>query len=137
MKVAQLCLILCDPIDYTVHGILHARIGGWVAIPFSRYLPDPGIKPGFPLLQADSLPAERPGKPFCWLRENKTSIVTRILDLLIEIFFVEVYLTIKNGIYFKVYNSLIWYTLWKKSPHSSSLIYSPIQIVNTFFWWWQ
>ena len=26
-------------------------------------LPDPGIKPGFPALQADSLPSEPPGKP--------------------------------------------------------------------------
>jgi len=25
--------------------------------------PDPGIKPGSPALQADSLPSERPGKP--------------------------------------------------------------------------
>ena len=36
VKVAQLCLTLCDPTDYTVHGILHARILEWVAGPFSR-----------------------------------------------------------------------------------------------------
>ena len=35
-KVAQSCLILCDPMDYTVHGILQARILEWVAVPFSR-----------------------------------------------------------------------------------------------------
>ena len=29
-------LTLCDPMDYTVHGILQARILGWVAFPFSR-----------------------------------------------------------------------------------------------------
>ena len=27
---------LCNPIDYTVHGILQARILKWVAFPFSR-----------------------------------------------------------------------------------------------------
>ena len=27
---------LCDPTDYTVHGILQARILEWVAFPFSR-----------------------------------------------------------------------------------------------------
>ena len=27
---------LCDPMAYTVHGILQARILEWVAIPFSR-----------------------------------------------------------------------------------------------------
>ena len=36
VKVTQLCLTLCDPIDYTVHGILQARILEWVAFPFSR-----------------------------------------------------------------------------------------------------
>ena len=36
MKVAQLCPNLCDPMDYTVHGILQARILEWVAFPFSR-----------------------------------------------------------------------------------------------------
>ena len=31
--------------------------------PFPGDLPDPGIKPGSPTLQADSLPFEPPGKP--------------------------------------------------------------------------
>ena len=35
-KVTQLCPILCDPKDYTVHGILQARILEWVAVAFSR-----------------------------------------------------------------------------------------------------
>ena len=48
--------------DYTVHGILQARILEWVAFPFSRDLPNPGIEPRSPTLQADSLPAELPGK---------------------------------------------------------------------------
>ena len=49
--------------DYTVHGILQARILEWVAIPFSGDLPNPGIEPKSPTLQADSLPAEAQGKP--------------------------------------------------------------------------
>ena len=36
MKVAQSCPTLCDPMDYTVHEILQARILEWVAFPFSR-----------------------------------------------------------------------------------------------------
>ena len=36
VKVAQLCPTLCDPMDYTVHRILQARILEWVAFPFSR-----------------------------------------------------------------------------------------------------
>ena len=30
------CAQLCDPVDYTVHGILQTRIVEWVAFPFSR-----------------------------------------------------------------------------------------------------
>ena len=102
VKVTQLCPTLCDPMDYTVHGILQARILEWVAFPFSRGssqskdrtqisriaggfftsrgtreaqeywhgqpipspvdLPDPGVEPGSPALQADSLPTELSGK---------------------------------------------------------------------------
>ena len=36
VKVAQSCLTLCNPMDYTVHGILQAIILEWVAVPFSR-----------------------------------------------------------------------------------------------------
>ena len=65
MKVACSCPALCDPIDiYTVHGILQARILEWVE-PFlsPENLPNPGIKPRSPTLQADSLPAKPLGKP--------------------------------------------------------------------------
>ena len=36
VQVTQSCPTLCCPMDYTVHGILQARIPEWVAIPFSR-----------------------------------------------------------------------------------------------------
>ena len=36
VKVAQSCPTLCDPMDYTIHGILQARILEWEAFPFSR-----------------------------------------------------------------------------------------------------
>ena len=36
VKAAQSCPILCDPLDFTVHGILQARTLEWVAFPFSR-----------------------------------------------------------------------------------------------------
>ena len=73
----------------SVHGIFQARVLEWVAISSSRGfatrlpgssvhgifqarvlagdLPDPGIEPGSPALQADALPSEPPGKP---LRES-------------------------------------------------------------------
>ena len=45
--------------DYTVHGILQARILDWFALPFSRG----SSQPRSPDLQANSLPAEPPRKP--------------------------------------------------------------------------
>ena len=36
VKVAQSFLTLCIPMDYIVHGILHARILEWVAFHFSK-----------------------------------------------------------------------------------------------------
>ena len=63
MKVTQLCLTFCDPFHCIVHGILQARILEWVAIPFSRDLPNPRTEPGSLAFQVDSLPSEPPGKP--------------------------------------------------------------------------
>ena len=42
VKVTQWCSTLCDPVDYTVHGILQARTLEWVAFPFSRGSSQPG-----------------------------------------------------------------------------------------------
>ena len=54
VKVTQLCPTLCDPMEYTVHGILQARILEWVAISFSPGgLPNPGMDPRSPTVQAD------------------------------------------------------------------------------------
>ena len=62
------CLTLFDPMDSrmpgsSVHGILQARTLEWVAMTSSRGSSHPGIKPRFSTLQADSVPAELPGKP--------------------------------------------------------------------------
>ena len=65
-SVAQPCLTLCDPMDYTVHGIIQARIPEWVAIPFSRGFSqprDPTQVSCVPALQVDSLLTELLGKP--------------------------------------------------------------------------
>ena len=61
--LSHVWLTLCNPMDYTVHGILQARILEWVAIPFSGDLPNPGIEPRSPILHMDSLPSEPRGKP--------------------------------------------------------------------------
>ena len=63
VKAAQSCVTLFDPMDYTVHGILQARILEWVAFPSPGDLPNPGIEPRSAALQTDSLPAEPQGLP--------------------------------------------------------------------------
>ena len=66
--VTQLCLILCDSIDCSlpgssVHGILQQEYWSGLPFPSPGDLPDPGIKPGSPTLQANSLPYEPLRKP--------------------------------------------------------------------------
>ena len=68
-SVAQLCLTLCDPMDYSPPGSsVHGDSPGknyWSGLPCPPPgdLPNPGIEPMSPALQADSLPSEPPGKP--------------------------------------------------------------------------
>ena len=73
----------CSPPGSSVQGILQARILKWVAIPFSRDLPNPMIEPRFPALQTDSLLTEPPGKPtflpWSWMIIN--SSVSQIFPL--------------------------------------------------------
>ena len=62
-EVTQSCPTLCDPMDCSlpgssIHGIFQAIVLEWIAISFSRGSPDPGIEPGSPVLEADSLPSE-------------------------------------------------------------------------------
>ena len=107
-SVAKLCLTLCDPVDCSppgssVHGILQARILEWVAISFSRNLPN------FCLLhwQAGSLPLSHQGSPYPYVHKYIHIYTHRhILHLL----FFNVYLCI----YFWLCGSLLLCTgfLW-------------------------
>ena len=63
--------------DYIVDGILQARILEWVPFPSPGDLPNPGIEPRFPALQADSLPTELSGKPIV-----KTTLKNKMLEKL-------------------------------------------------------
>ena len=56
-------LLHCRRILYCLSHQGSPRILEWIAITSPGNLPIPGIEPGSPTLQADSLPAELPGKP--------------------------------------------------------------------------
>ena len=63
----------CSPPGSSVHGFFQTRVLEWIAISFSGDLPDPGIEPGSPELQADSLPTE------LWRKPTKISISTSLI----------------------------------------------------------
>ena len=58
--------------QFSVHGVLQARILEWVAIPFSRGPSQPGIEPRSPALQADALLSEPQGSPAGKFKECQT-----------------------------------------------------------------
>ena len=62
-KVVQSCLTLSHPMDYTVHGILQARILEWIVLPLSRGSCQQRDQIQVSSMQADSLPAGPPEKP--------------------------------------------------------------------------
>ena len=61
---AQLCLTLWDPVDQAPRSVGFSRQEYWSeeTFPSPGDLPDAGIEPGSPALQADSLPSEPPRK---------------------------------------------------------------------------
>ena len=63
MKVALLCPTLCDPMDYTVHGILQARVLEWVDFPFSKGSSQPRDRTQVSQIAGRFFTAEPPGKP--------------------------------------------------------------------------
>ena len=65
--VTQSCLTLRDPMDCiapgsSLQGFLQASTLEWMPFPPPGDLLNPGIEPGSPALQAESLPSEPPGK---------------------------------------------------------------------------
>ena len=68
MFVAQSCLTLCDPMDYSLcqappsMGFSRQEYWSGLLCPPPGDRPNPGIEPRSPALQADSLPSEPPGK---------------------------------------------------------------------------
>ena len=95
LLAAQLCQTLCDPKDcslpgLSIHGIFQARTLEWVAISFPGNLPNPGIKPRSPTLQADPLPSEPPGNPQKFLRENKSYVVRKFIYIKMKRFKIRI-----------------------------------------------
>ena len=54
---------LYSPPGSSVHGFSRQKYWSGLSFPSPRNLPNPGIEPGSPALQAESLPTELQGKP--------------------------------------------------------------------------
>ena len=70
-SVAQSCLTLCDPwtvVHQAPPSMGFSRQEYWSGLPFPPPgdLPNPGIEPRSPTLQADALTSAPPEKPFCF-----------------------------------------------------------------------
>ena len=83
--VTQLCPTLCDPMDRSLpcsslhsHGERQKYWSG-LSCPPPGDLPNPGIEPRSPILQADSLPSEPPGKPKLCKTDHQTQKLCSIL----------------------------------------------------------
>ena len=70
--ITQSRLTLCNPMDYSlpassVHGFLQQENWSGQLFPSPGDLPNPGIEPRSPALQADSLTSEPPVKPLTYI----------------------------------------------------------------------
>ena len=93
--IAQSCLTLHNPMDYSLPGyslnshplskgfsrILEKEYWSGHPLPSAGDLPDPGIEPGTPVLQVDSLPSEPPVRNLVkWGTIKKTGIYDSSLE---------------------------------------------------------
>ena len=76
-EVAQSCPTLCNPMNCSLPAspsMGFSRQGYWSGLPFPSPgdLPNPGIEPGSPALQADTLPSEPQIIPFLlfWVKKK-------------------------------------------------------------------
>ena len=88
--------------DYTVHGIRQARRLEWVAfLPSPGDLPNTGIEPRSPALQADSLPPKPPGKPQIILGEWNNSplyMLYNLIFILVKLIIDKLFLSIISSV---------------------------------------
>ena len=74
VKVSQSCPTLCNPMDTPWNSPGQNEGVGSCSF-LQGIFPNPGIEPRSPALQADSLPAEPPGKPSDWTTGNQSTMV--------------------------------------------------------------
>ena len=79
VELLHSCLTQCDPMDgsppgSSVHGLLQQECYSGLPCPPPGDLPDPGIEPRSPSLQAESLPLSHQGGPKSHLAKFKKNM---------------------------------------------------------------
>ena len=72
----------CSPPGTLSMGFSRQEYWSWLPSPSPGDLPEPGIEPGSPVLQANSLPTELWGKPTvvpCWLSIENIAVISWVL----------------------------------------------------------
>ena len=123
MKVTQSCPTLCDPMDYTVHGILQATILESVSCSFSRGSSQPRDRTQVSCITANSLPAEPQGKP------KNTGMDS--LSLLQQIF-----LTQKSNRGLLHCKQILYQLIYHGSPNNT-LVELTIGFFSSHVWMWK
>ena len=88
-SVAQLCLTLCNPRDYSppgssVYGISQARMLKWVAFPAPGIEPESPVSPASPALAGGIFTTEPPRKPCLFIHPQINSDMSKSVLIALE-----------------------------------------------------
>ena len=110
MKVAQSCATLCNPMDYTVDGVLQARILEWVAFPLLQWIfPTQELNQGLLHCRQTLYQLSCQGSP--WMRvEGKNQCATKN----VFIYFWTSFQTVAFSVYPSLYLAPV-FEVWVKS----------------------
>ena len=120
--------------EFTVHGILQARILEWVAIPPGN-IPNPEIKPSYPLLQVHSLPFEPPGKSEGLGRSILKRWIMGLLLALLVLFFSIINLFWLEDNYFTILGWFLKYNMnWPQCTTLGHMCPPPTSLPTLSLW---
>ena len=139
-EVAQSCPTLCDPMDCSLPAppsmeFSRQEYWSWLLFPSPGDLPNPGIEPGSPTLQADALPSEPPGMPLKKFFFNQSIWLSDTAGWLTQFpfsiqFFLATFqakidtwqnsgqwdISRSSGISFAFQNKCYFFTIWTEPP---------------------
>ena len=142
VKVAQLCPTLCDPMDYTVHEILQARIVEWVPFPSPEGSSQPRDWTQVSCIAGGFFTSLATRESCLLTYKNTGTISVRVLPLFSCRCFMVSCLLFKSSGHFEfilVFGVLTsWTYLWLSSltPLAEEAVFCPLYILASFVEGW-